>query len=43
MLSSEINTPDPFAMLGLPPRFDLETQAEQCRIEVDIGGTEGIR
>jgi molecular chaperone HscB len=31
MLSSEINTPDPFAMLGLPPRFDLETQAIETR------------
>lgn len=31
MLSSEIQTPDPFALLGLPPRFDLDTQAIEAR------------
>jgi molecular chaperone HscB len=31
MLSSEINTPDPFAMLGLPPRFDLDKQSIEAR------------
>ncbi|MBZ0238347.1 MAG: Fe-S protein assembly co-chaperone HscB [Deltaproteobacteria bacterium] len=35
MLSSEINKaptrPDPFAMLGLPARFDLDTQAIEAR------------
>ena len=31
MLSSEIQTPDPFAMLGLPARFDLDTQSIETR------------
>lgn len=31
MLSAETQTPDPFAMLGLPARFDLDTQAIETR------------
>jgi molecular chaperone HscB len=30
-MQSEVTTPDPFAMLGLPPRFDLDTPSIEAR------------